>query len=42
MAIRHILVYRNIFYDLPEPKYKNQSDCKTLEKGVTENAPFCI
>ena len=26
MAIRHISVYRNSFYDRPGPKYKHPSD----------------
>ena len=38
MTIRHILVYRNSLYDVPELKYKNSSDRKTLKKGVAENA----
>ena len=38
MTIRHILMYRKSLYDPPESKYKNSSNRKTLEKGVTENA----
>ena len=42
MCIRHSLVYRNSFYNLPGPKYKNSSDRETLEKGVAQNALMAL